>query len=275
MARPFFRRSLEAQDDVGRAFTFRQWLSVVFWRNRVGHTPILMIAAGMFVMCLIWRRDAGPSARLARLLVAWAAMHVAVGQQGVYQHDWWWWPATPALVVGAALMIEFVWSAMERGGIQPWRASTCLAVLLVVFITWNTAATWRASQDHRANDEIRYSPKQLGQAIRSAVAPNTSVLVAERDPDTVPLLYYADRPLVQDVWNIETVDRMATDPRQALLPFGFQQDWPHPPGAVVFPVAYLEKMKSFVEQLSARYPYRETRDGKFLIFDLGPRKRAT
>ena len=272
MARPFFRRSLESQNDAGEAFTFRQWLGMVFWRNRVWHTPILMIAAGMFVMCLIWRRNAGSSARLARLLVAWAVVHVAVGQQGVYQHDWWWWPTTPALVVSAALIIEFACLAIERGGIQSWKASTSLAVLLVVFIAWNSAATLLASPD-RASDGRQYSPKQLGQAIRSAVAPNTSVLLAERDPDTVPLWYYADRPLVQEVWNIETVDRMATDPRQALLPWGGQQDWPHPAGAVVFPVAYLEERESFVEQLRARYPYRETRDGKFLIFDLGLGKK--
>lgn len=268
------RRTIQNETDAHSTFTWMHWISgALIHHNLRRHTLPVCILALAGIATFIWRRNES-APRFLRLLLAWAALHVLVGRQGTFQHEWWWWPLTPGLAISAGMMLDWLCARFERRwpAAQPI-ASAIAAALLIALATWTTLNTIGSFDRYISlTGDFPYSARELGQAIRSAAPANASVLLAE-DDDALALWYYADRPIVQNVWQIETVDQQRRDPRWATLPWGFREPWPFPPAALVMPRVYLNNpsLRELDGQLRDRFAVRQT--PQFLIFNLSGAKQ--
>lgn len=268
------RRSVSEQGDRGR-FTFIKWLAGVWKFNLHRHTWVVLLLAAGWVMGFSWRRGMGRAVMLTRLTFAWAAVHISIGRQGVYVHDWWWFPLTPALAMAGGLLLSHIkWQA----GNAAWaRVTAVLAgIAFAAFAIWTAGATlprfYQAKYTHGHTD---FSPREFGQAIRLASPDdNHPVLIAYNDEYDLPLWYYGDRPLRFGVWSVGSASDGYDDPTALAdrladhvndLPFGFKQKhWPIPPAGLVYPKSFVAADRGFVEYLKKEYRMTETE--RFLIF---------
>lgn len=262
-------------EGVRGTFTAVQWLAVAWRDNLSRHTLPVLLLALLWLAAWGWRgRDDEGAATL--LLLSWAGLHVVIGRQGIYVHDWWWWPLTPGLAMAAALGLDRAIELIPRRVSDQWVTSAA-ALLLVGFATWTAWRTLPAFYSERyIHGPLDYSVVEMGQAIQAASAdPNAPVIVAYDDLNEVQLWYYGDRPLRLGVWHMgdgqgnfdrtSLADRMNDTTND--LPFGFQQtNWPIAPAGLVFPKQFLPAAPEFAAELKPRWPYQENE--KFLIFDL-------
>jgi 4-amino-4-deoxy-L-arabinose transferase-like glycosyltransferase len=265
------RRTLSNVADSTGSFTFGDWIrNAIFGFAYHRHNgPILpLTVVWIFLAATQWRKR--PETKLIALVLAWAALHVLIGRQGVYVHEWWWWPLTPAAAMAAGVTLDAFWPSA-----RVWNAS--LIALLVAFAGWNY---WHVDQEWRhpkqitnVNDPLNYSLAELGQAIRAAAPQNEAVMLGEND-QSLALWYYADRPLTQNVWSgpkdpwdHNTLEEQLAS-HEADLPFaGTRQQWTGPVAAYILPRTYDSvNMKPMIDYLNARYPHEET--AKFLIWKL-------
>lgn len=260
------RRSNAGEGDRG-AVTAAMWLAGIWRHNLARHTIILLLLGFSWLVVFGFRRGVNPATTIVRLALAWAALHILVGRQGVYVHDWWWWPLTPGLALAAGLLVDELTDAVS---IERRRTvSAALAVLYVAFATWTSATILpRYFSDRYTRGGVSFSTREFGEAIRLAAPNNRNapVLIAYNDTYDLPLWYYGDRPLRFNVWDPYTLEQTIHATANT-LPFGYEQaDWPVSPAGFVFPREFIPSAAGFVDYLRAHYPRRETR--RFLIFDL-------
>jgi hypothetical protein len=260
-------------------FTAREWLRTAWMYNRHFHTLPLIVTASTWVVLRRTRVLARPQPgeRAARLLLVWGVLHVLIGRQGVYNHDWWWWPLTPGLASAAALLAEGTLETLERrqlgerskGHRRAGIASAMLIVTVAVFAAW-TAVTEYEELYPSPHADGSFTTLQLGRAIQAAAPGPNDVAMLVWSGDDPELWFYGDRPLRANIWTIDDfVSRLsATD---ADLAFGYPQRWPARATGLVFPVASLGPMPELHGYLTMRYPLVRLPPelaAQFEVFDL-------
>lgn len=251
----------------GTAFTTEGWLATAWRFNLLRHTwPVLVLALG-WVVTKSWRlRGADRATTLCRLLLAWGVIHVLVGREGVYVHEWWWTPLTAGLAVAAALAIEEILAWAERKE-YAHAARIAVALAFVVFAGWTSQRVLR--EFAAARTPLAFTAVELGEAIRAAApeARDTVALVyAGADPQ---LWFYGDRMLKLGVWSMDDLERRMHDGRADLM-FYFEQPWTRAPVSLIFPLAYLDN-GAFLAELQRHHPVVALAPhlaGKFRAFDL-------
>jgi 4-amino-4-deoxy-L-arabinose transferase-like glycosyltransferase len=259
------RRTMSTVADSTGSFTLWDWIkNAVFGFAYHRHNgPILPLAlVWMALAATKWRKR--PETLLIGLVMAWAIMHVLIGRQGVYVHEWWWWPLTPAVTMAAGVVLDAFWP--EK---MSWNIAVILFfALLAGWNYWHVDQEWRhPHQITKVDDPLNYTLAEFGEVIRKAAPPNTAVMLAEHD-QSLSFWYYADRPLTQDVWYAQKLED-AIASRQADLPFmGIQQEWTGPVSAYILPRTYdTISMKPMRDYMTAHYgPPQEM--GKFLVWKL-------
>lgn len=262
------RRALSSLTDTQRTFTISDWIQKAFLGHAVGrHTLPVMILATLWLIGSVphWKRRV-PGASVAGILLAWAFLHIVVGRQGVFVHEWWWWPLTPAVAVAAGLMVDQLLRWLEARGVGVSAANSVVAVLLVGFAIWNPrdAFTELRHPARISQTELDYSIIEMGAVIRNSTTPNSVVLLAESD-QTLSLWYYADRPIRYQIWDAQTLERRLADGSSDLC-FKLIEHHAGRGEVLVLPKAYAPNLSALLEHLDARYPRRDA--GKFLVFDL-------
>jgi hypothetical protein len=206
------------------------------------------------------------------MLLAIGVIHVFIGRQGVLVHDWWWWPITPAVCVGAALFIDDLLNWVRHCNATVARcASIFTLALLVTFAGWNLRAMWQWFHDPFVifGGQTQYTIVELGDAIRLAAPPHHAVALVDYD-DEPSLWYYGWRPIAMGIWNADDLEALQTQTEVDLV-FRYKQKWSAPPAGLVFPITYSDRLADFRRHLEAHYRQVETPSqlaGKFLIFDL-------
>jgi hypothetical protein len=255
-------------------FTMPQWLHVAWTFNVSRHSLPLMAAT---VVWITWRavaRRTQPGARVAGLLLAWGALHVAISRQGVYNHEWWWWPLTPGIAVASALLVDGGLAALEER--RPWRwPPQATVVAVVAFASWTTISAYAELYPRQRRGP--FTALELGRAIRiAAPGPNDLAMLADSGDDP-EVWFYGDRPLRVDVWSIDAFTSSVAGPFADLV-FSDLQPWPGPAVGLVFPAVSRPLLPALHAYLSARYPLVPLPGdlaSKFDVFRLEPLHAAT
>ncbi|MBV8780972.1 MAG: glycosyltransferase family 39 protein [Phycisphaerae bacterium] len=273
MGRFVERRTISNVADRTGSFTMIGWIHNAIVRHAYGrhNGPVLpLMIAWIICAFTIWKRR--PETRLISLTLCWAALHVIVGRQGVYVHEWWWWPLTPgaAMAAGVAFDRAIAWHDDRTRTTSGPRIDIPIYVLLLAFAAFNVYSVnseWvNPKQITNVKDPLNYSLREIGDAIRSSAPENTAVMIGE-DDNSLSLWFYADRPLVQQIWDPLTLQTKIAA-KETDIPFrGVEQEWTGPVSAYVLPRVYISpKMQPMIDWLDARYPRIELK--KFLAWKL-------
>lgn len=257
MLQQFKRRSVSNSSDGASAFTFGQWFKHAVWEMAIArHTLIVAILALLWIATAPFRKFTGKADRLIVLLFAWAAIHILLGRQGLYQHEWWWWVITPGLVIAAAVGFDGFFTNRRS-------ANIALVVGLIVFSGWNIRS---AVVEYRiVQAKLPYSLAEIGEAIRTNTPPDRIAVLTESDM-SLAFWAYADRALKRDVWDLPTFQRRLND-ISIEISFNKFVDWQAPVSTMIIPKAYFDKTwLDLRAHLEANYPRRDLE--KFVVYDL-------
>jgi len=255
-----------------RTFSTRSWLQMAWTFNLHLHTLPVLVAAVTWI-ALRGLRFSVPQrgATAARLLLAWGILHVVIARQGVFNHEWWWWPLTPGLAAATGLLLDWVLDLLERRELVRL-PRLCAAAAIALFAAWTAAREYRAL--FPAHRDGPFTTVELGQAIRAAApAPNDLAMLAWSGDDP-ELWFYGDRPLRADIWSVDDFIRRSSDPYADLV-FGDLQPWPAPPAGLVFPAICRQTLPELYGLLAAKYPRVPLPAGlgnKFDVFALDGRE---
>lgn len=267
--RQFLNRSAQSQSDSWHAYTAAEWWSrVLSWNLELfGLIPWCLGLAGL-ALALRGKGHWKQGRPLVFLPAAWAVLHVVVGRQAVWMHQWWWWPVALALAVSGGSTLGLIAQWLNRT-YPPLRAAAYSIVLLLLAGLW-TAWTLHElrhlrSDTWRLGEITAYSPKELGAAVRAAAPKGRAVMIFEKDEQ--PYLYfYANRPLIQKVWDAPSFED-ALHRKTADLFYTFRESIAQPPAALVIPRVY-EPKAGLVMPLLTENHAAPKEAGKFLIYRL-------
>ena len=251
-------------------FSAGQWWSTALVFNRHLHTLPVVVLSGLWLLMNSGRpqtaRTPVKATVAARILIAWGLLHVTIGRQGVFNHEWWWWPLTPGLAVTAAFAIEWLIARLERRPSMPVNAIAFCAV--VVFAIWTSATTRHELFPNPAGRG--FTTRDLGRAIRSAAPGRSDLALLVWSGFDPQIWFYGDRAVRANVWSVADLERRLREQTADLL-FGFDQPWTGPATGLVFPLQLRDDFKELRVFLREHYrivPAPDDVTAHFEIYDL-------
>lgn len=266
IVRQFLNRSAQAQSDLWHAYTLSEWAGRVWrWNGELFGWGLWGMAVLGWVM-VVWCRPHRGMRALVLLPAGWALVHVVVGRQAVWMHQWWWWPVGLALAVSAGSVMKAVGAMMLRA-FPPLRVAVygvVVGVIAAVCGLWCAGELRHLrSAEWRLGEIGAYSPRELGQAVRAAAPWGRAVMVFEKDEQPY-VTYYADRPVIQKVWDRESLET-GLRREYADLFYTFRERITEPPAALVVPKVYEGKAGLVRPVLEERCEKVEV--GKFDVYE--------
>jgi hypothetical protein len=253
-------------------FTAPEWFRMAWAFNVHFHTAPLLAAACLWLIARgvrIW--DAQPGDIVARLLLTWGGLHALIGRQGVYNHEWWWWPLTPGIAIASGLLVDRLLAMLERRHASRL-PHIVVGIAIAVFAVRTTIRAYRELYTSHRDDP--FTTVELGRAIQTAAPDPNDLAMLAWSGDDPELWFYGDRPLRGDIWTIDDFTRRQSGPYADLV-FSDLQLWPAPAAGLVFPALWRRSLAGFHAYLVAHYPRVPMPPDlatKFEVFDL--RRRA-
>jgi 4-amino-4-deoxy-L-arabinose transferase-like glycosyltransferase len=249
-------------------FTAAEWLRMAWAYNLHFHTAPLFAASCLWLIARsvrIW--NAQPGETVAWLLLAWGGLHVLIGRQGVYNHEWWWWPLTPGIAIASGLLVDRLLALLDRR--RPSRLSYVVVGLAIALFAVRTAnqAYGELYASHRDDP---FTTVELGRAIQIAAPDPDDLVMLTWSGDDPELWFYGDRPLRGDIWTIDDFTRRQSGPYADLV-FSDLQLWPASAAGLVFPTLLGRSLAPFHVYLVSHYPRVPMPPDlalKFEVFDL-------
>ena len=263
-------------DDQFQPFGFFQWfsragqhlLSLYGW-------PMLVLAVAGLSVLVSHRNDLKHPSAAMPLLTVFAGLHIVIGRQGVYVHDWWWWPIAPALAIAAGVGLSRLLQVIDRHSRRvAGLAGVLVLVIFAGWTTWITAAPMLRPPTGILNDSASHTLSEIGLAVRGSVPRDECAIIVENDRSAA-LWYYLDRPVIHDVWDVQALRRRMESPTAGDLPFGFTEPLVKPPRVLVLPRCYEPFAEDLLQYLEANYVQIDpvpALSGKFRWYDLSGRK---
>jgi len=190
---------------------------------------------------------------------------VLIGRQGVYIHEWWWWPVTPGIAAASGLWLEWFLSMTQRFANRRV-INTAAGLALGIFAIWTTQNTYSKLYP---DNTVPFSTAELGDAIRTAAPKPDEVAVMALGGNTPQDYFYGDRPL-RSVLSLEDFKIRLCD-ETVDLPFWFVQRWTGPASGIVFPLTYADEVPKLLDYLEENYtevPLKPELASKFKVFRL-------
>jgi hypothetical protein len=274
-------RALSFASDERTAFSLADWLRVVGGYLWTLCTPAVLgmtaIWAAWRVPGLVRRRDleTPDPERLTLLLLAFGVLHVVIGFQGAYQHDFWSVYLGPGVSLACALVLERVMAAARQRAARVAVLAGGLALIMGPGL-YSSLRLVSHPLTARALD-ADYSPREIGEAIRDCTPPHAGALTSDYygEPAT---FFYADRHLETGVVDPRAFQRALQRPSYDLPgASGPPPVWEAAPAPSCFilPKLHERYFPELAAYLRARYAARDR--GKFSLFVLGRERggRAT
>ena len=261
----------------GVPFTPMQWLGTAFALNRMLHTPVLMLACGLWLVMFAFRfRGPQAGATVARLLLAWGAMCIMIGTTAAYNHQFVWIFLTPGIAVSTALLIDWLFRVTEQYRIGPITGMG-VALGVAMFASWTASTTF--NRLYPTIPAAPFTPMEMGQAIQAA-APDPGDVALVVGGDGGPgsqLWFYGDRALRVNVWTVVGVEERLRQNWVDLI-YNFNvQPWDATAAGIVFPRWWDECCGDVRVYLEGRYPRVELPPAlseKFAVFTVPSPTRA-
>ena len=202
------------------------------------------------------RHDAGSGATVARVLLAWATLYVAIGGKALFDHEWAWCVLTPGVVVAAALLLDALPAALT-------------AVAVAVFAGWTAYGTFTSLYPERRDRP--FTPAQMADAIRVAAPGVRDVALIVGNDAQAQLWLYGDRALRSGIWDVDDFERRIDDENVDLMFLFDEQPWHARATGIVFPGIWDRQCNDLRRYLAERYPrvpLPSPLAGQFEVFDL-------
>ncbi len=261
-------RALSFRSDAGQPFDVAQWLRLV-----VGTYLWQLCTPVPFCLVLVWCIARVPALvrrphpeRLALFLLLFGLMHVLVGFQGAYQHEFWMHYLRSGVPLVCALVIARLAPALGPG----WPGRTGIAALLAGIVVPGMIGTLQldARPISARMLDADYTPEALGRVIRGCTRPGTGALTSDYygEPAT---FFYADRPLAIGIVSPALLTDHLRAPRYDLpadtgLPYAMGA---REPSCFVLPRQHEQYFLPLVQRL--RQDFRGRSVGPFEVFTLG------
>ena len=267
-------RALSFRADDGRAFDAAGWLDLVvgtyLWQLC---TPVvfLLVVAWLVTRVPVLVRRPHPD-RLALFLVAFGVVHMLIGFQGAYQHEFWAHYLRAGVPLVCALAIDRVASWLPPG----WARRAVLAGLLAAVMVAGVAGTLRLAAhplSARMLDEP-YTPHDLARVIRDCTPPGGAALTSDYYGEGATF-YYARRALAVAVLTNDALDERLRTARYD-VPGGAGISYAAPAAAAACFVAPRTHERLFPELLTRlRRDHPARVDGPFEVFSLARDARVS
>ncbi|MFP3867024.1 MAG: ArnT family glycosyltransferase [Desulfobacteraceae bacterium] len=266
--------SLKCRTGINAQFTIGEWLTKARDFQGRMHTFSLVLVSFAWIFTFGWRlHHPHPGATVARILLAWGILHVLIGRQGVFIHEWWYAPLTPGLCVGAALLLDRIMCLAERH--RTTKAVNCIIVLLIVLLaSWTSLHSFQRLHNkfYGWPPDINFTSIELGEAVRTAAPQTNDVALLVWTYGAPPhLWFYGNRPLRLSISSLEEFQSSIQDNHVTLIYDYIKQPWEAPAAGIVFPLLYRQKFRDLWAHLQKHYhliPLSPSLAGKFAVFDL-------
>jgi 4-amino-4-deoxy-L-arabinose transferase-like glycosyltransferase len=264
-------RALAFRSDQGRPFDLAGWIHLVvgtyLWELC---TPAVLVA---LVIWSVWRVPAlvhrPHPERLALLLLLFGVMHMIVGFQGAYQHEFWATYLRAGVPLVVAILLERVAVAFAPG----WRRTAVLAMGLILVCVPGLLGTLRLAGRPISTRmlDADYTPRELAEAIRSCTPRGSGAITSDYYGESATF-FYADRPLAIGVVTVDGLTAKLRRPRyDPPAQSGSSYEVPSAaPVCFVMPRLHERYFPDLAAHLRGHYRLQD--DPKFDIFVIGSEK---
>jgi 4-amino-4-deoxy-L-arabinose transferase-like glycosyltransferase len=260
-------RALSFHADDGRAFDLVQWLRLVvgtYLANLCTPVVLLVVAGWLVVRVPALVRRPHPD-RLALFLLLFGLVHMVVGFQGAYQHEFWAHYLRPGVPLVCALAITRARARLAAG----WPQVALAAAVVAGIVLPSAIETLRLPHQPLSArmEDVGYAPIDLAREIRACTPPGAGALTSDWYGESATF-YYARRPLAIAVMDVASLDDRLRAPRWDVSG-GDGRTYVVPsvtPACFVLPRIHERQFPELVERLRAAFPARS--EGAFDVFAL-------
>ncbi len=260
-------RAFSFRADDGRVFDLIGWMRLVVGTYLLNLcTPVVLVAVAWWLVtrlpALVRHRLRG---RVALLLLLFGIMHLVIGFQGAYQHEFWAHYLRAGVPLVCALVIERIRRRLPPAASRVPLVA-CVVAAIVVPGLMGTLWLARHPLSERMIGEA-YTPSDLARAIRACTPEGSGALTSDWYGESATF-YYAQRPLGIAVLDVPTLEDRLQSPRWD-VPGGDGRTYVAAsavPSCFVLPRSHEQLFPALVAWLRAEFP--ERRDGPFEVFDL-------
>lgn len=262
------QRALNLRSDAGVPFSLWGWFQVV-----PGQYLWTLCTPAALAGTLVWSVWRIPTLlgrphpeRLALLLLSFGVLHIVLGFQGAFQHEYW----STYLRAGVPLVCALLVERLARATARAWQRALAMAGALVLLMGSGLHTTLELGArplSARALD-ADYTPVELAAAIRSCTPAGAAALTSDYygEPAT---FFYADRPFALGVVGVRDLRRALRRPAYDVPGGAGRYASPTAaPRCFVLPTLHERYFPALAAHLYARYPplFRD----KFAAFRLSP-----
>jgi len=260
-------RALSFRADDGRPFHLAGWFQLVvgsyLWQLC---TPLVLVVVLAWLVLRVPVLVSRPHPeRLALFLLLFGLMHMIVGFQGAYQHEFWAHYLRAGVPLVCALAIDRASSWVAPGP----RRTALVAGLLAALMVPGLVGTLRLAEhpvSARMLDEA-YTPRELARVLRDCTPAGAGAFTSDYYGEGATF-YYTDRPLAVAVFSLGALEERLRA-RRYDVPGGAGLSYTTPsavPACFVVPRQHEHQFADLVQRL--RHEFAARVEGPFEVFAL-------
>ena len=253
------------ETDDHQPITLEAWIRWVFLHHYGWlHGWAMLALAGVGLVALIVRPSSDGMSRRATtftapgLVLAWGGVHLVIGMQGNFQHEFWNIVVTPGLAMAAGWGAEVLFRLIPRSLSHHRTAAAGAAGVMGLLYLGCSARTAYEYWSAEYAPNRGYSLKDLGCVIRGVSAEDDGILTSYSESIEYPnwhaaAFWYADRQMRVSIFSVAAFERvLGAGPYD--LQFGLTQPHGPAPKWFVLPPPHRSQLPELTQYLDARYP---------------------